>query len=61
MNSERAARVGLRFADGSRLEDSVDSGVVLFMSESPVRLPVTIEVVHGTGSMLTSYKAFEAN
>jgi hypothetical protein len=53
----RGAR--LRFADGPSLEDSVDVGVVLFMSETPVQLPATVEIGDGTGSMLTSYEAFK--
>lgn len=61
VNSERAARARLRFADGTRLEDSVDSGVVLFMTDAPVRLPVTVEILDGAGSMLTTYEAFEGN
>jgi len=61
VNSERAARARLRFADGTRLEDSVDSGVVLFMTDAPVRLPVTVEILDGAGSMLTTCEAFEGN
>jgi len=50
---------GLRFADGPSLEDSVDAGIVLFMSETPVRLPATVEIVDGTGTLLTRYEAFK--
>jgi hypothetical protein len=57
--SERAALARLRFADGTSLEDSVDAGGVLFMTEAPVRLPVTVEILYGTGSVLERYKAFE--
>jgi hypothetical protein len=57
--SERAALARLRFADGTTLEDSVDSGVVLFMTEASVRLPATVEILDGTGSVLTTYEAFE--
>jgi hypothetical protein len=49
----------LRFADGTAIEDSVDAGVVLFMTKRPVRWPVTVEILDGTGSMLTTYQAFE--
>ncbi len=59
VDAERAIRARLRFADGPSLEDSVDAGVVLFMSETEVRLPATVEIVDGTGSMLTSYEAFK--
>jgi hypothetical protein len=58
-DSERAAQARLRFADGLTLEDSVDAGVVLFMSEAPVRLPATIEIFDGTGTRLTMYDAFK--
>ena len=59
VDAERAVRASLRFADGLSLDDSVDGGVVLFMSESSVRLPATVEIVDGTGSVLTSYEAFK--
>ena len=59
VNSEDAAGAKLRFADGTTLEDSVDAGVVLFMTKGPVRLPVTVEILDGTGSMLATYKAFQ--
>ena len=52
-------RARLRFADGPSLEDSVDAGIVLFMSETPVRLPATVEIVDGTGTLLTRYEAFK--
>lgn len=58
-DSERAARARLRFADGMTLEDSVEAGVVLFISEAPVRLPATIEIFDGTGTRLTMYDAFK--
>ena len=58
-NSERAARARLLFADGTTLEDAVDAGIVLFMTEAPVRLPATVEILDGTGSVLTTYEAFE--
>lgn len=61
VNSERAAHARLRFADGTTLEDSVDAGVVLFRTETPVRFPVTVEILDGTGTMLTTYEAFEGN
>jgi hypothetical protein len=57
-NSERAARARLLFADGTTLEDAVDAGIVLFMTEAPVRLPATVEILDGTGSVLTTYEAF---
>src|SRR2546425_12285218 len=57
--SERAALARLRFADGTTLEDSVDTGVVLFMTEASVRLPATVEILDGTGSVLTAYRAFD--
>ncbi len=59
VDSERALRVLLRFANGTTLEDTVDAGVVLFMTENPVRLPATVEMVDATGSLLTTYEAFE--
>lgn len=58
-NSERAARARLLFADGTTVEDAVDAGIVLFMTEAPVRLPATVEILDGTGSVLTTYEAFE--
>ncbi|MDQ6948793.1 MAG: hypothetical protein M3256_21675 [Actinomycetota bacterium] len=58
-NSERAARARLLFADGTTLEDAVDAGIVLFMTEAPVRLPATVEILDRTGSVLTTYEAFE--
>jgi len=57
-NSERAARARLLFANGTTLEDAVDAGIVLFMTEAPVRLPATVEILDGSGSVLTTYEAF---
>lgn len=58
VDAERAVRARLRFADGPSLEDSVDAGIVLFMSETPVRLPATVEIVDASDSMLATYEAF---
>jgi hypothetical protein len=58
-NSERAARARLRFAQGTTLEDAVDAGVVLFMTENPVQLPASVDILDGTGSLLATYEAFE--
>lgn len=55
--SERATHARLRFADGTTLEDVIDAGIVLFMSDGPVRMPVTVEILDQTGAMLTTYQA----
>ena len=57
-DSERATHARLRFADGTTLEDSIDEGVALFMTDGPVKMPVTVEILDRTGAMLTTYEAF---
>ena len=56
--AERATHARLRFADGTTLEDSIDAGVALFMTDGPVQMPVTVEILDRTGAMLTTYQAF---
>ncbi len=56
--SEAAARVRLRLADGTVLEDSVDHGVVLFISEAPIQLPATGEILDAAGLLLASQEVF---
>jgi hypothetical protein len=57
--SERARQARLRFANGTTLEDTIDAGIVLFITEVPVQMPVTVEILDGTGAMLTTYQAFQ--
>ena len=56
--SEAAARVRLRFRRGSLLEDTVDDGVVLLISDARVEVPATAEILDASGSLLASHSAF---
>ena len=53
-NSERATQARLRFADGTTLADSVGTGVVLFMTDDPVTLPASVEILDGAGTVLST-------
>jgi hypothetical protein len=57
-DSELAARARLQFADGTTLEDTVDVGVVLFLTDDPIRLPATVAITDLAGSVLATYEAF---
>lgn len=56
--SNAAASVRLRFRRGSMLEDTVDNGIVLFISDTPVELPAIAEILDSSGSLLASQSAF---
>jgi hypothetical protein len=46
------ARVRLTTRDGTVLEDDTDTGVVLFLTDHAVELPVTLELLDATGQVV---------
>jgi hypothetical protein len=56
--SERARRARLGFTNGTMLEDSVEEGTVLFMTDDPVQLPATVEIRDEAGVTLARYQEF---
>ncbi len=56
--STAAARVRLRFRRGLPLEDTVDDGVVLLISDARVDMPAIAEILDADGSLLASHSAF---
>jgi hypothetical protein len=56
--SGAAARVRLHFRRGSMLEDTVDDGVVLLITDANVDVPETAEILDAKGSLLASHSAF---
>jgi hypothetical protein len=51
---ENVSRVRLTDAKGRAFEDTVDDGVVLFMSEEPVAMPMRVELLDAHGDVVAS-------
>jgi hypothetical protein len=51
------ARVRLRAANGTVLEDTVEDGVVLFLTDDAVQMPVAAELLDGSGHVLSQHIA----
>jgi hypothetical protein len=49
-----SSRVRLTDARGRPFEDTVDDGVVLFMSEEPVSLPMHVDLLDAYGDVVAS-------
>jgi hypothetical protein len=56
--AERAHRVRLTFAGSVAVEDTVDSGVVLFFTSPGVACPARVEIFSDAGAVLASYDEF---
>lgn len=54
---EVVARVRLRAANGAVLEDTVEDGVVLFLTDDEVRMPVSAELLDRSGHVLSQHHA----
>ena len=54
---EAAGRVRLRFKNGVELEDTVDDGLVLFMTDRVVQVPTSVGILDGGGLILASHPA----
>lgn len=50
--------VRLRFANGVELEDSVDDGEVLFLTDEHVEVPATVSLYDSGGALVASHDAF---
>lgn len=51
-------RVRLRFANGVELEDSVDDGEVLFLTDEHAEVPATVSLYDTEGALVASHDAF---
>jgi hypothetical protein len=51
------AVVRLRAANGTVLEDTVEDGMVLFLTDAEVRLPVYAELVDPSGQIVSQHRA----
>lgn len=51
------ARVRLRAANGTELEDTVEEGVVLFLTDDEVQLPIVAELFDRNGNLVSLHKA----
>ena len=51
------ARVRLRAANGTVLEDMVEDGVVLFLTDDAVQMPVAAELLDGSGHVVSQHTA----
>jgi len=56
-NGLDVARVRLIAANGTIMEDTVDAGVVLFVTDQPVELPVRAELYDRTGQIVGQHTA----
>jgi len=58
-NGLDAARVRLIAANGTTMEDTVDAGVVLFVTDQRVELPLQAELYDQSGQLIGRHSAFE--
>jgi len=58
-NGSDVARVRLIAANGTLMEDTVDAGVVLFVTDQRVELPLQAELYDRNGRMVGQHVAFE--
>jgi hypothetical protein len=58
-NGFEVARVRLTSRNGVVLEDTVDGGLVLFVTEAHVRVPVQVELYTSSGELVGTHSLFE--
>ena len=51
-------RVCLRFADGAYLDDDAEHDVALFLTDTAVQLPATVEIYDRVGMQVASHPGF---
>jgi hypothetical protein len=56
--AEAAHLVRLVFADGTRLEDELENGIVLFLASPGVPFPAAVEILNESGEVLSEYNEF---
>jgi len=59
-NGRGVVRVRLRAANGVDLEDTVYDGLVLFLTDSTVQLPVEAELMDGVSTIISRHIAFRS-
>ncbi len=52
------ARVRLRSANGVELEDTVEQGEVLFLSDDAIQTPLEVELYDGAGNLVGRHMTF---
>jgi hypothetical protein len=57
-NGGAVTRVRLRSANGMEMEDTVEDGEVLFLTDDEVQTPVQVELYDGGGNLIGSHTAF---
>lgn len=55
-HDQNVARVRLIAKNGTNIEDQVEDGMVLFLSDQRVELPIQAELYDATGSLIYSHK-----
>jgi hypothetical protein len=55
-HGEQVAKVRLVAKNGTEIEDSVDNGIVLFLSEQPVKLPIEAELYDKAGKSIYRHR-----
>jgi hypothetical protein len=56
-NGGEVVRVRLRAADGTTLEDTVESGLVLFITDDEMRRPILAELIDRSGQIMSQHTA----
>lgn len=59
--AERAKRVELAFDNGTNLGDSVDEGLVLFIKEQTLEIPVTAHILDDQNKILATHAVFDTS
>lgn len=57
-DAKAACLVRLTFADGTAIDDTVDNGVVLFLTSPGVTFPARVEILDTAGNTLAGYDEF---
>jgi hypothetical protein len=53
----QVVRVRLRAANGTELEDAVEDGMVLFLTDAEMPMPVYVELLDPSGQIVTQHRA----
>ncbi len=55
-HGEQVTKVRLVAKNGTEIEDTVEDGIVLFLSEQPVELPIEAEMYDGAGKLVYRHR-----
>jgi hypothetical protein len=58
-DNDAVARVLLRSANGVKLEDTVEAGEVIFLTDDAVQTPIEVELYDGSSNLVGRHTAFD--